>query len=271
MHAWLPCRPTVSFERPILQQHCRHLIKILGSLLSYPMLVATVSFNPAVAESLQTSRATSLSCIQRHKYHCLPQAYNVLSETQPSRPLKEHRIRLVLVRIRIRVPTVVFGFLFFFFSLDTSACFFNSLYSSQVCVLCLAATNVDRQSHCPGTVTLFFCKAHQLLTLTKQLFFHDNFEKKRKHKQPDNSFFAVNRWLIHLDLVHHQCAARVDEPRSAATFIATVRTGTDLLPGQMSHIAGRAYLHFIGAFNNKAALKSKQKRVNHPSALRSTV
>ena len=39
----------------------------------------------------------------------------------------------------------------------------------------------------------------------------------------------------------------------------------------MSQFAGRAYLHFIRTFNNKTALKSKQKRVHHPSALHSTV
>ena len=164
-------------------KHRWHSFMLLVSLLSYLMLVAT----PGRRESMQTAERAGdldqdfrLRCTQA-VYACVPvhQCWN-------KRPGHWGNVSSLTRTRTISDSCVHYGFCLRLFSLGTSSagCFSfpNSLSALHVCARCLPAADVNRRSHCPGTMSLlfFFLQSKQALNSPQ-----NNFKKKGKHQQPD--------------------------------------------------------------------------------------
>ena len=134
--------------------------KGLGSLLSYPLLVATLCFNPAEAlrrpadhqlrarADLQTCRATICICTGAGSTHGGPPNVDFTLT-----------LRLVHVWIWIRLSMMVIVFVFSVWIRRLRPIF--PLFQVELCLavrerwLTAARANCDRRSHCSGTMPIF--------------------------------------------------------------------------------------------------------------------
>ena len=147
---------------------------------------------------------------------------------------------LVLVWIRIRVSMMGFFFVFWVWTRRPRTIFpFPNLLSAPQ--VRLTATDVDRRSPRPGTMSLFLSQSRSALNTHKAALAYYDFEKGRKtsrqatDKWPDKTFLRSSS-SISPELAQIAIAAGC----STATSLATANTGTVLLPSQVSQIAGHA-------------------------------
>ena len=138
-------------------KRCR-LCKGLGSLLSYPLLVATLCFNPAKGPE---TASRSAEC--RGSYHvpctrtCTGSSHTLSIGGGPPNVDFPLTFRLILVWIRIRVSMMVIVFVISVWIRRLRPIF--PLFQVELCLAVrerwLTAANFDRRSHCPGAISIF--------------------------------------------------------------------------------------------------------------------
>ena len=166
-------RSSCSFERSLLHRHALSFVhawrKGLGSLLSYPLLVATLCFNPA--EGPQIVDGQQISWVPTCRATICSGAGSTHTWRAPERRLHFDSP----TRTRVNSDSSVNdGYCFRLFSVDTSpSTYFPPFFPLSQVELCLAvrerwltAANFDRRSHCLGTMpNFYFREAGQPWTL----------------------------------------------------------------------------------------------------------
>ena len=226
-----------SSARFSVDKRCR-LCKGLGSLLSYPLLVATLCFNPA--EGPQTASKSAERVALRATMYTGTGSTHTWRATERRLHLT---LRLVWIRIRASMMVIVFAFSVWIRRL-------RPIFPLSQVELCLAvrerwltAANFDRRSHCSGTMpNFYFREARQLWTLYRHPLPCDFFLKRRKHQQTDKTqkFLTLDRRSVSptSTCLCSGAPRPVGDLAGAATSLATESTGTVLTPSPMSEIAG---------------------------------
>ena len=160
-------RSSCSFERSLLRRQALSFVhawrKGLGSLLSYPLLVATLCFNPA--KDPQTA-SRSAECRPAELPYVL--TLDLCIHGGPPNVDFTLTLRLVHVWIRIRLSMMAIVFVFSVWIRRLRPIF--PLSQVELCLAVrerwLTAANFDRRSHCSGTMpNFYFREARQLWTL----------------------------------------------------------------------------------------------------------
>ena len=104
--------------------------------------------------------------------------------------------------------------------------------------------------------------------VNKQLSPHENFEKKRKHQQPEEKVcsqpivdWSASTFVRRSCIDRHSVRGLGDQTGSVATFLATESTGTVIFPGQVSQIAGHvgSCLRFFLKIREREVIFCSQK------------
>ena len=236
-----------SSARFSVDKRCR-LRKGLGSLLSYPLLVATLCFNPAKLKALRRPADQLSAVAATGMYTHLHWIFAATLSIGGGPPNVDFTLTLRLVRIRVSMMVLVFVFSVWIRRL-------RHIFPLSQVELCLAvrerwltAANFDHRSHCAGTMSIFFTFAE-----------HVSFEHSTGSPWPvidsgregnNNKQTYKTQKFLHTRSSIRQSASPCSclcsgAPRPVRDLalaprlsVATESTGTVLTPSQMSEIAG---------------------------------